>query len=114
MIFRIKNKTTRRLRAYEAACSCAQPKKMTFLGVGNVDDGTAQPVNSVNDESKYWPNWRENNSSIRGVVGSSSSMTLSAKHLSNLKSDNPTLLQGHRNQGGWGLPPPRSVNPVSI
>ena len=43
MIFRIKNKT-RRLRAYEAACSCAQPKKMIFLEVGNVDDGTAQPV----------------------------------------------------------------------
>jgi len=58
MIFCIKNKT-RRLRAYEAACSCAQPKKIIFLGVGNVDDGTAQPVNSVNDESKYWPNWRE-------------------------------------------------------
>ena len=58
MIFCIKNKT-RRLWAYEAVCSWAQPKKMIFLEVGNVDDGTAQPVNSVNDESKYWPNWRE-------------------------------------------------------
>ena len=57
------------------------------------------------------------NSSIRGVVGSSSSMTLSAKHLSNLKSDNPTLLQGRRKQGDGEPPPPdfcRSVNPVSI
>ena len=57
MIFGIKTKT--RLLAYEAACSCAQPKKTIFVGVGNVDDGTAQPVNYVNDESKYWPNWRE-------------------------------------------------------
>jgi len=57
------------------------------------------------------------NSSIRGVVGSSSSMTLSAKHLSNLKSDNPTQLQGRRNQGRGGCPQnfwKSSVNPVSI
>ena len=98
MIFGIKTKT--RLLAYEAACSCAQPKKTIFVGVGNVDDGTAQPVNSVKDESKYWPNWRGKKFVNWRYVGSSSSMTLSAKHLSNLKSE--TLLYravGNRGRG---------------
>ena len=59
------------------------------------------------------------NSSMRGVVGSSSSMTLSAKHLSILKSDNPTLLQGRRESGERGCPSApqnflKSVNSVSI
>lgn len=61
-----------------------------------------------NWRGKKFVNWR--------YVGSSSSTTLSAKHLSNLKSDNPTQ-QCRRKFGGGDICPMnlgRSANHISI